>query len=483
MKKNIELNEKMFELRKQGMSYRKIREELLKQYGASMDLRKISLICKQMFKERGIEEPIYHTGRKERWNQGEQAQKMNDEIYKLKEQGFNNTEITKKLNEKGIEIKMDKVARLCRNIYAEKGRNIPRIAETSPVDREYLYSLAERGISNNKILKMLKEQGIEITESKIRSIMQNIYEEKGIKRTGGRQKRNVTAEEVYNLKMQGKSCKEISKYFEAKGIEIGETAIYKKAKKIFNAKGEEIPKAENNTTKRNNVPESCKEKIVMLRDNKVSIREIREKIQQEDGLKLSRDYIEKLLENVYTERGEEQPKAKVGAKRKRFNEPTKKKNISFYDEELYNLKEQGYGIKKISEILKEKYDYTVSASTVNIRLKKIYESRGEKKPRTSKSQRIEKQVSELREQGLNYNEIAQKIKTDVGETVNEVTVRKICQSIYGKATRKEIAEIGRLKRLEEELNSLEHTKQESEKLLEQYKELQNIREEEQNERE
>ena len=484
MKEDNVLNEKMFELRKQGISYQKIREALLQQYGKTFDLKTIILRCKKMFKANGIEEPICNKGRKEEWNQGEQAKKINDEIFKLKEQGYSYARIMEILEEKGIKISKDKVARLCRNIYAQKGKNIPKVGEASPMDREELYNLAEKGLSNNDIWEMLKQQGMDITFSKIETVMKNIYQEKGKKRGEGRKKtKDVFDEEIYNLKMQGKSFREISEYYKSKGIDIGETSLYKKAKIIFESKGEEIPRAKNKPSKKQDIFETYKTKIFELRENKTSIREIMDRLQQEDGIKISRHCLEKNLKTIYKERGKEEPTAKVGRKRKQIDEPIETQKINDYDEELYNLREQGYGIKDIKDILEKKYEFIISTSTIYQRIKKIYEAKGKEMPRASKGQKIKEQVLELRQQGLKYNEIIDKMNSEYGIKVNRYTVLKICRKKYGKATRRQIVEMGRLQKLEDELNSLQQRKQESQQLLEQYKELRKMREEEQNVRE
>ena len=484
MKTNNNFDEIIFELRKQGMSYQKIRDELLQQYGENLDLKTISLQCKNMFKENGIDEPTCQKGRKGKWNQVEQEEQISDEIFKLKEQGYSNIKITEVLNTKGIPINTEKVGSLCKKIYSEKGIKIPKAAETSPMNRDELYDLAEKGVTNHEIFEMLKRQGVEITFSKLSTVMRDIYIEKGNKRAGGRQKiKHVTEEELYNLKMQGKSINDIAKYYKSKGIKIAETSVYKKAKKVFEAKNEEMPKAIIKGPKEKQIPEIYKTKIYELRQNNLSIQEIMDKLLLEDGIKLSRYFINKTLNTVYSEKGEEEPKAKVGRKRKRIDQLEKKKKIKDYDEQIYSLREQGYGINAITNILEKEYEFKVASSTVYKRIKKLYGDKDEEIPKASKSKRIKEHVLELRKQGLKYKEIVEKMNSDYGIKVDKYTVNKICNAEYGKATRKQIEEIGRLQKLEEELNKLQQTKQESELLLEQYRKLQNMREDEQNDRE
>ena len=174
MKIKDQFNEKIFELRQQGMSYPKIRQALLEQYGETLDLRTISLKCKKMFKEKNIDMQTCKRGRKVEWKQGEHEEIINNEIFKLKEQGYSYTSIVKTLATKGIIINADKVGRLCRKIYADKGESIPKAAEVRPMNRDELYNLAERGLSNNDIWEMLKEQGIEISFSKLSTVIKSV---------------------------------------------------------------------------------------------------------------------------------------------------------------------------------------------------------------------------------------------------------------------------------------------------------------------
>ena len=484
MKTDSILNEKIFELRQQEMSYQKIREALLEQFGETLDLRTIRKRSKEMFQDKGIDQPILKRGRKDSWNQGEKAKQINEEIFELKEQGYSYKNISKKLQEKGIDINEDKIGRLCQKIYKAKGKSVPKAGVLNLIDRDELYKLSEEGLSDDKICEKLNERGIDITYSSLHNIMRKIYKEKGEKRIGGRRQIiGVTDEELYNLRKQGKTIKEISEFYKSKGIDIGEASIYKKVKVIFEQKNEEMLKVREREPKKIYPSEACKEKIYTLRQNRASIKEIKEKLLQEDNIKLSAHYIDRLLKEIYTEKGKIQPKAKTGRKRKNLYIVSSKKKIDSFDEKIYSLREEGVSLESIKEILEREDEFNVSISTISRRMKTIYKEKGEEEPRSSKSKKITQQVCELREQGLNYNEIIEKLYLDYGIEVSKYTIHNICKSVYGPSTKKQIERIGRLKKLEEEYNKLQQTKQESEQLLEQYKMLQNMKEDEQNAKE
>ena len=72
------INNEIFNLRLKGLSYEKIRQELIKKYDVAVALKTISIKCSIMFKERGIEEPNLGRGRKNKWNVGEEAQVLNN---------------------------------------------------------------------------------------------------------------------------------------------------------------------------------------------------------------------------------------------------------------------------------------------------------------------------------------------------------------------------------------------------------------------
>ena len=105
---------------------------------------------------------------------------------------------------------------------------------------EEIYELREQGMTHKEIARYYNEKGIEISKATIAYRCKKIYNEKGKDEPKIKRKNMVkeaTDEEIYELREQGKSYEEIARYYKEKGIEITRVAIGKRCKKIYNEKG------------------------------------------------------------------------------------------------------------------------------------------------------------------------------------------------------------------------------------------------------
>ena len=471
MKKSAKYDDKIVDLRLQGLSYEKIKKTLLEEDGEIIALKTVQLKCKRLFKERGLTEPILIKGRRSTWNIGEESEKLNERIFELKQQGKSYKNIVKILSEEGIETNLDKVSRLCRNIYAEKGKTIPKVSETSPIDRDEMFTLSQKGYSNTKLLQVLHERGIEnITISRVNNIIKSIYEEHGLKRNSGRQTIELPEDEIYNLKMQGYSVADVFKYFKQKGMSICESTVYKRIVKVFEEKDEEMPIADARPMNRIKIPEEYHEKIYELREKGKSIQEIIIALREEDGIKTSRGSIERVLKKIYEEKGKTQPKAKVGRKLKSYKHTANKKIEQFADR-IYELREQGYAVEEIRRILAEECEFSTSLTAIAKKLKEIYANKGKEQPRTSRKRQISDIVCKLREEGLKYEDIVLKLEIEYGIHTHKYTVEHICKEEYGHLTGKQLKKLRELQKARDELSDLRVFNKKSVKLLEEYERL------------
>ena len=471
MRKSTKYDDKIVELRLHGLSYEKIRETLLEEDEEEMAIKTIQLKCKRLFNEKGLTEPVLIRGRKSTWNFGEEAEQLNARIFELKQQGKTYKNIVKILAEEGIEISQDKVSRLCRNIYAESGKTTPKASETSPIDREEMFTLSQKGYSNAKILQVLHERGIDnISISRVNSIMKSIYEAHGLKRNSGRQTIELPEEEIYKLKMQGYSVTDVFKHFKQKGMSICESTVYKRIVRIFEEKGEEMPIADQKPINRTKIPEEYHEKIYELREQGKSIQEIVIALLEEEGIKASKGSVAKLLDKMYLERGKTQPKAKAGRKLKSYKK-TGNMSLEQFDDKIYELREKGYGIEKIRKILEEECEFSTSLTAIRSELQRIYTSKGTEQPRTSKKKQIYDLVCKLRKEGLNYDSIVIRLETEYGIHTHKYTVEEICTEEYGHLTGKQLKKLIELQKAREELSDLRVFKKKSVKLLEEYERL------------
>ena len=474
------INNEIFNLRLKGLSYEKIRQELIKKYDVAVALKTISIKCSIMFKERDIEEPNLGRGRKNKWNVGEEAQELNNKIFELKEHGYNSAEITQILNERGINISRDKVGRLIRKIYAEQGKSVPKSVNLSNIDNNEIYDLTIKGYKIEDILAYLKDKNIIIPEKVLKDLIREIYAERGIEKKGGRRTIEIPEEEAYAMKKSGMTLSEITKYYQSKGIKIKESALYRKIAAIYEKKGEILTRVPTTvTTIRKALPEEQEQLIYKLKEDKKSVNEIAQILHDEYGIDLSFYLIRKHVSKIYKEMGKEVPQAKMGRKRK--YEEDVKRDISEFDDIIYSLRENGLNSRAIREELLQKYGYKTAMAKIDRRIKVIYEGKKQDIPKPTKQTRIKKKVCELREQGLKYAEIADELKKH-GTKVNVYTIERICRVVYGRTSAKKIKQMAELRKLEAEKVILNEKKNKSDELLAEYKQLEAANEKDQGER-
>ncbi|MCR5146213.1 MAG: hypothetical protein K6B70_02555 [Clostridia bacterium] len=110
-------NKTIYELRKQGLTYGKITEELNKQ-GYNLEKWVVAYRCQRMFEEKGASCNILN----EKWKKARLAK---SEIYYLRKQGYSDSLITEKLRTRGVEISRKTVYKKMSDAFREKGEPIP----------------------------------------------------------------------------------------------------------------------------------------------------------------------------------------------------------------------------------------------------------------------------------------------------------------------------------------------------------------------
>ena len=264
---------------------------------------------------------------------------------------------------------------------------------------EEIYELREQGMTHKEIARYYNEKGIEISKATIAYRCKKIYNEKGKDEPKIKRKNMVkeaTDEEIYELREQGKSYEEIARYYKEKGIEITRVAIGKRCKKIYNEKGKEAPKIKKGKNKREDVTD---EEIYELREQGMSYKGMMEYFEQKD-VKISKSLLSKRLKEIYNEKGKEEPKIKKG----------KNKREDVTDEEIYELREQGISYREMERHFDEK-GIKISQMALYIRCKKIYKEKGEEEP---KAKRGRKKNNNTKLLGNLNNTLNEKIKEKIG---------------------------------------------------------------------
>ena len=287
-RRKIEIrDDEIYELREQGMSYERI-AEYYSIKGIKITYSTIGYRCKKIYKEKGQEEPKI----KNRINEA-----TNEEIYKLREQKMTYKEMMEYFEKKRVKISINTLWVRCKKIYKEKGKEEPKIKRKNMVKEatdEEIYELREQGMTHKEIAKYFNDKGIHITGVTIGKRCKEIYKEKGKKepktKRGRKERKDVTNEEIYELRKQGMTYGDITKYYNKKGIIINPTTISLRYKEICEEKGEEAPKV----TRKNKKPEEC----LLGRLNNVLNERIGKKINTEKELAKLKDKEERKTKGV-----------------------------------------------------------------------------------------------------------------------------------------------------------------------------------------
>ena len=173
-------DEEIFELRQQGNSYDDI-VNYYKEKGIKISKESISKKCKRIYAEKGIREPKLKPFSKRKESTLRKLVSEED-IYELKEAGLTYQEISDYYKKKKIEINLNLISTICNEIYAKKGKKIPKVIkkEEIPTSDDKIFELREKGFSYKQIADYYRENGVEIGLCSIRNRCVRIYSEKGI---------------------------------------------------------------------------------------------------------------------------------------------------------------------------------------------------------------------------------------------------------------------------------------------------------------
>ncbi len=171
-RKNPIPDEEIYELRKKGLSYKKIGENLNNK-GIKISPATIRKKCKEIYKEKGEKEP-------ELMPERENNEQIPEKIYQLREKGLTYQRIAKYFNKEGVKVSVGTIRRKCQKIYKDKGEEEPKAIPKKriQISDKKIYQLREQGLSYQKIAKYFNEKGIKVSFETIRTICKRIYQEK-----------------------------------------------------------------------------------------------------------------------------------------------------------------------------------------------------------------------------------------------------------------------------------------------------------------
>ena len=126
-KTNLECwDDKIFELREQGYSYNQILIYFFEQGIEDMTDYYVSKRCKEIYSRKGLVEP------KTKRRKLELPEEM---IFQLRQEGLTYNAICKRLNDVGIKVTESKLIYTCKEIYAKKGMEIPKVKRIGKVEK------------------------------------------------------------------------------------------------------------------------------------------------------------------------------------------------------------------------------------------------------------------------------------------------------------------------------------------------------------
>lgn len=226
------IKEEVFELREQKYSYAAITKHF-RNKGITVYETMIMSICKEIYKEKGMEEPCI--------GRHEDFEYLYPEIFMLRELRLSYEIIAEYFKKQNIKITTATVSKLCKQIYNEKGIEEPRLKKCrqqykniEDVD-ETIFNLREQGLSYGLIAIEFEKQGVSISIPSITERCKFIYQKKGMQEpeTQIRKKKLMGLEPLLiGLKKQQFSYKDVTEYLKKQGINISKTTIGEKYRKM-----------------------------------------------------------------------------------------------------------------------------------------------------------------------------------------------------------------------------------------------------------
>ena len=381
-------DEEIYELRKSGMSYRKI-VEYFHSNGIKIARNTIASECKRIFDEKGEKEEEIQVNRKV----GKRERKgiPPEEVFKLREKGMSYKQIAEYYYKIGVDVSDQTIGRICKEIYIEKGKTEPTEIindRVKSISKEELYKLREQGMSYVTIAKQFKEDGIEISSDTIRRRCKEIYKEKGKEEPKTQERiRNkrtdINDEKIFELREQGLSYKRIVEYYKENGIDVSYMTIRSRCKE----KGKEEPKTKRRKRSiKNKRTDVTDEEIYKLRKSGMPYTKI-EKYLKGKGIIISRNTIANKCKRLFDEKGETEPKTQRGIGNKRTD---------VTDEEIYELRKSGMSYKKMAKVFHIR-GIRIASNTIASKCKKIFAEKGEAEP---KGKRVNNKNSNTKDNSL-----------------------------------------------------------------------------------
>ncbi len=166
-----------------------------------------------------------------------------EEVFDLRENKMSYELITKHFEDNGLEVSHETVRKKCKEIYEKKGLKEPKNYRFNPNRdtenriAETVYNLRKyEKYSYQDILDYFLDKGIRVEYSQILRICKNMFKEKNERIPKSKRKiaREINNRELsYHMKKK-KTCREITEFFNNKGVNVSYSYIVEACRKIKN---------------------------------------------------------------------------------------------------------------------------------------------------------------------------------------------------------------------------------------------------------
>lgn len=223
-------DEEIFELKERKMSTREIIEYFEKQ-NKVVNAEFINSRCRVIYKKKGKKNPAKPV---------EITEEMEEEIFNLREQRYLYEEIEEHFAQKGINISSDRIRNRCKKIYSQKGLEMIDLRKNENISDNEILQLREQGFSYERIEKYYKNKGILVSKETINRRCEEIYAALGKKEPN--LLRKISNEDIFNLREQGYTYKDIANYFNKEKFVISYDTVRNRCKIIYREKRLQEPR-------------------------------------------------------------------------------------------------------------------------------------------------------------------------------------------------------------------------------------------------
>ena len=168
-----------------------------------------------------------------------------DEIYILKKSGLSYEEISEYYFDKGIVVSSMTIGRRCRKIFAERGEVVPdlRSIGKTEITKNEIFDLREQGLSYRQISEHFKIQGINISISTVRNMCKEAYASMNEIDSLAQESRigEIPEQRIFELREQGLAIEKMCLELQKEGYNISKGTLRNICIEIYARKGIKQP--------------------------------------------------------------------------------------------------------------------------------------------------------------------------------------------------------------------------------------------------